>query len=73
LYLPALAQDLLLALFICVMQVQGTVARTHGDPATVLRPLTDLGNLGYLLLIVGGAVTAPSESSTTSPLPRPRP
>jgi signal transduction histidine kinase len=54
--LPAWAQDLLLALFVTVMQVQGTVARTHGDPATVVRPLADLGHLGYVLLIASGAV-----------------
>jgi signal transduction histidine kinase len=51
--LPALAQDALLAVFITVMQVQGTVTR---EPEEVVRPLTDLGNLGYVLLIVGGAV-----------------
>jgi signal transduction histidine kinase len=56
--LPAWAQDVLLALFVTVMQVQGTVTRTHGDPGSVLRPLADLGHLGYLLLIVGGAVVA---------------
>ena len=55
---PAWAQDLLLAVFVIVMQVQGTVARTHEDPAAVVRPLTDLGNLGYLLLIAGGAALA---------------
>jgi hypothetical protein len=52
---PALVQDVLLALFITVMQVQGTVSR---DPAEMARPLTDLGNLGYLLLIVSGVVVA---------------
>ncbi|MEV6228657.1 sensor histidine kinase [Saccharopolyspora shandongensis] len=56
--LPAWAQDLLLALFITAMQVQGTVSRTAGDPESVLRPLTDLGYLGYVLLIVGGVVVA---------------
>jgi signal transduction histidine kinase len=54
--LPAWAQDLLLALFITVMQVQGTVIRNSGEP--VLRPLSDLGNLGYVLLVAGGAVVA---------------
>jgi signal transduction histidine kinase len=54
--LPIWAQDLLLALFITVMQVQGTVSRTHADPEAVVRPLTDLGHLGYLLLIGAGAV-----------------
>jgi signal transduction histidine kinase len=56
--LPAWAQDLLLALFVTVMQVQGTVSRIGGDPASVPRPLADLGHLGYILLIAGGAVVA---------------
>jgi signal transduction histidine kinase len=56
--LPTWAQDLLVALFITVMQVQGTVSRTHEDSAAVVRPLADLGQLGYLLLIVGGVVVA---------------
>ncbi|GAT71214.1 two-component system sensor histidine kinase [Planomonospora sphaerica] len=54
--LPASAQDALLALFITVMQVQGTMVRNAGE--VVQRPLTDLGNLGYVLLIAGGAVVA---------------
>ena len=53
--LPTRVQDLLLALFVTVMQVQGTVVRNSGQPEVVLRPLSDLGNLGYLLLIVPGA------------------
>jgi signal transduction histidine kinase len=55
--LPVLAQDALLAFFITVMQVQGTLAR---DPTatTPARPLTDFGNLGYVLLIVSGVVVA---------------
>ena len=53
---PSWALDVLLALFVTVMQVQGTVARVAADPETVLRPLTDLGYLGYVLLIVSGAV-----------------
>ncbi len=56
--LPAWTQDLLLALFITVAQVQGTVVRNAGEPGAVLRPLSDLGNLGYVLLVVGGAVVA---------------
>ena len=56
--LPAWAQDLLLALFIAVMQVQGTVVRNAGKPEEVLRPLADLGHLGYILLIIGGGVVA---------------
>ena len=41
-----------------VLQVQGTVTRNHGDPVSVVRPLADLGHLGYALLIAGGAVVA---------------
>ncbi|HEY5986592.1 MAG TPA: sensor histidine kinase [Streptosporangiaceae bacterium] len=55
--LPVLAQDVLLGLFIAVMQVQGTVTRDPVAEAAV-RPLTDLGNLGYVLLIVSGVVVA---------------
>ena len=40
------------------MQVQGTVARVEADPETVLRPLADLGYLGYVLLIASGAAVA---------------
>ncbi|MEV6138543.1 sensor histidine kinase [Nocardia sp. NPDC051990] len=54
--LPAWAQDVLLAVFITVMQVQGTVVRNSGQPEAVLRPLSDLGYLGYILLIAPGAV-----------------
>jgi signal transduction histidine kinase len=50
--LPVPVQDVLLALFITVMQVQGTVVRNAGE--VVARPLTDLGYLGYVLLIVSG-------------------
>jgi signal transduction histidine kinase len=56
--LPTWAQDVLLALFITVTQVQGTVIRNSGEPEQVLRPLTDFGNLGYLLLGLGGVVVA---------------
>jgi signal transduction histidine kinase len=53
--LPVLAQDVLLGLFVAVTQVQGTSAK----PAEVgSRPLTDLGHLGYGLLIVSGLVLA---------------
>jgi signal transduction histidine kinase len=51
---PALAQDVLLALFVTVMQVQGVEATAAADDAAASRPLTDLGGLGYLLLIVSG-------------------
>ena len=50
---PGWAQDLLLAAFVTVMQVQGTVSRVHDDAASVLRPLD---TLGHALLITGGAV-----------------
>ncbi|PXY31130.1 sensor histidine kinase [Prauserella muralis] len=56
--LPAWAQDVLLAAFVTVMQVQGTVVRNSGEPELVLRPLADLGYLGYVLLVVSGAVVA---------------
>ncbi|MEO3884510.1 sensor histidine kinase [Nonomuraea sp. B5E05] len=54
--LPVPAQDVLLALFITVMQVQGTIVRNAGE--VVQRPLTDLGNLGYALLVASGVVVA---------------
>lgn len=52
---PVLVQDALLAVFITVMQVQGTITR---EPTGVTRPLTDFGNLGYILLIFSGMVVA---------------
>ncbi|GAB3142538.1 sensor histidine kinase [Microbispora hainanensis] len=54
--LPAPAQDVLLALFVTLAQVQGTIVRNAGE--VVQRPLTDLGNLGYVLLVVSGVVVA---------------
>ncbi|MPZ61285.1 MAG: sensor histidine kinase [Propionibacteriales bacterium] len=55
--LPVLAQDVLLALFITVMQVQGV--QSAAESAEVAsRPLTDLGYLGYVLLIASGLVLA---------------
>jgi len=48
--------DVVFALFIAVMQVQGTVARVAIEGAQ--RPLTDLGNLGYALLATSGLVVA---------------
>jgi signal transduction histidine kinase len=50
---PALAQDVLLALFVTVMQVQG-VQRVVESPEVAARPLDDFGQLGYLLLVVSG-------------------
>jgi signal transduction histidine kinase len=51
--LPTLAQDALLGVLVAAMQVQGTLARpmTEGE-----RPLSDFGQLGYVLLIVSGLV-----------------
>ncbi len=54
--LRVVTQDVALALFVTVMQVQGTVARVAAEGAP--RPLTDLGNLGYALLMVSGLVVA---------------
>ena len=54
--MPRLAQDVLLALFVTVMQVQGTVTREPAESGA--RALTDLGNLGYVLLVVSGLVIA---------------
>ncbi|HET9254114.1 MAG TPA: histidine kinase, partial [Pseudonocardiaceae bacterium] len=54
--LRMVAQDVALALFVTVLQVQGTVAKVAAEGA--LRPLTDFGNLGYALLVVSGLVVA---------------
>jgi signal transduction histidine kinase len=54
--MPAWVQDVLLAAFITVMQVQGTLVRNSGTAEAVLRPLSDLGYLGYILLIASGVV-----------------
>jgi signal transduction histidine kinase len=56
--LPTWAQDLIIALFITAMQVQGTLRRVASEPDTVQRPLDDLGHLGLVLLIVSGAALA---------------
>ena len=52
--LRVVAQDVVLALFVTVMQVQGTVARVAAEGAP--HPLTDFGNLGFALLVVSGLV-----------------
>ncbi|WP_327026544.1 sensor histidine kinase [Micromonospora sp. NBC_01739] len=52
--LRVVTYDVVLALFVTVMQVQGTVAKVAVEGA--LRPLTDVGNLGYALLVVSGLV-----------------
>nr|WSY51209.1 sensor histidine kinase [Streptomyces sp. NBC_00886] len=55
--LRVLAQDVLLALFVTVMEVQGTVVLAAAR-GTEERPLTDFGYLGFALLVVGGLVVA---------------
>lgn len=49
--LPVWSQDLLLALFITVMQVQGVLVR---GPGISERAITDLSGLGVVLLVVPG-------------------
>lgn len=56
--IPAWVQDVLIAAFVTVLQVQGTVEKTQHDPTSVVRPLAELGHLGYVLLIVSGLVIA---------------
>jgi signal transduction histidine kinase len=53
--LPVLAQDVLLALFVTGMQIQGVQAAAENSEVAA-RPLTDLGHLAYALLIVSGVV-----------------
>ncbi|WP_225801862.1 sensor histidine kinase [Streptomyces sp. NK15101] len=55
--LRVLTQDVLLALFVTVMQVQGTVALAAAR-GTEQRSLTEFGYLGFTLLVVGGLVVA---------------
>lgn len=54
--LRVVGQDVALALFITVMQVQGTVAKVAGEGE--LRSLSHFGNLGYALLAVSGLALA---------------
>jgi signal transduction histidine kinase len=62
--LRVVLQDVALALFIAVMQVQGTIASVAADGAAgttiegAERPLADFGNLGFALLVVSGLVIA---------------
>lgn len=53
--LPTWIQDGLLALFVTFMQIQGTV-RVSESSDVVARPLSEFGNLGFVLLFVAGAV-----------------
>ncbi|MGH1563199.1 sensor histidine kinase [Mumia sp. DW29H23] len=55
--LPVAAQDLLLAAFVAVMQVQG-VRRAAESSEVAARPLDDLGLLGPALLAVSGLALA---------------
>ncbi|MEU7988770.1 hypothetical protein AB0B56_28295 [Streptosporangium canum] len=55
--LPVPAQDVLLALFITVMQVQGTIVRNADE--VVQRPLADLGNLGTAHRFCRGEIHMP--------------
>src|SRR5690606_9888228 len=55
--LPVLAQDALLALVVTGMQVQGTLTAAQNSEVAS-RPLTDLGNLGFILLVGSGLVLA---------------
>jgi signal transduction histidine kinase len=52
-----LAQDVLLALVVTAMQIQGTLTASQNSEVAS-RPLTDLGNLGYGLLVVSGLALA---------------
>ncbi|HEY0948723.1 sensor histidine kinase [Nocardioides sp.] len=52
------AQDVVLAVVVAGLQVQGTATRADRNAETVLRPLADLGDLGYALLVVSGLVLA---------------
>lgn len=56
--LPVLVQDVLLALFVTVMQVQGVEGAAGSEDAVASRPLTDFGSLGYVLLIASGLALA---------------
>lgn len=55
---PVWAQDVLLAAVVVALQVEGTVSRTEVEPTAVLRPLDDLGGLGFVLLAASGTVLA---------------
>ncbi|MGH3382949.1 MAG: sensor histidine kinase [Nocardioidaceae bacterium] len=56
--LPAPVQDVLLALFVTVMQVQGVRGASESEGAVAARHLTELGSLGYVLLVVSGLALA---------------
>lgn len=55
---PSYLSDALLAVLVTAMQVEGTVGRVHANPDTVVRPLADMGHLGYVLLVLSGLAIA---------------
>lgn len=57
-HVPAWVQDLLIALFVCALQLQGTIAKVERDPSSVIRPLDAADHLGYGLLIISGLAIA---------------
>jgi signal transduction histidine kinase len=56
--LRAVTLDVVLALFVTAMQVQGTYVLVAAGGAGPSRPLSDFGNLGFVLLVVSGLVVA---------------
>src|SRR5690606_3085384 len=52
--LPAAVQDALIAVLVAVKQVVATAYLEATEPGAVIRPLSDLGNLGYVILAVTG-------------------
>ena len=54
--MPVWVQDVAIALFVTVMQVQGTVRRVDADPGSVLRPLDSPAYLGFWLIVLSGSV-----------------
>ncbi|AVT38409.1 histidine kinase [Plantactinospora sp. BB1] len=55
---PAWFSDLLLALFVTVIQILSVADYGVGLPEPVSRPVSDFGNAGYLLLVVSGVAVA---------------
>src|SRR5215470_13304929 len=54
--LRVVTQDVVIALFVTAMQVQGTLVKVAAEGAP--RPLSDFGNLGLALLVISGVVVA---------------
>ncbi|MGN6753145.1 MAG: sensor histidine kinase [Intrasporangium sp.] len=55
---PVWVQDAVLAVVIAAVQVLGTATLARSEPTTVLRPLADLGHLGYVVLVTTGLVVS---------------